>query len=166
MANTFVHGLCVWPSSGVSVDVGNIFHRRLPEDLTQILAWVNESPSNVLTVIIAKRPHWDFQFIAALRPLARSCYIIVWHPDAVEDPVARIKAFQGGANMVTNDLEALHQALQRITSTKGSGNLTCPWCGLAGLSTLELWHHQPLYHIYEVRVKISLAEVWTRHPGG
>ena len=82
--------------------------------------------------------------------------------------------------MVSHDAEHLQQALQLITSIRGAAaaaadaaaageaaaaaeaglvapgtiaqlSYACPWCGLSGLTGPELWLHQPLYHIYEVR---------------
>ncbi|GIL50516.1 hypothetical protein Vafri_6690 [Volvox africanus] len=146
----FVHGLSVHgPTAVVTKGLGEMFNQRLPEDLTHLLTWVNENPKhNLLTAVIAK-PAWDYRLITALRSLGRTCYIIVWHSDATEDGIARIQAFQSGANMVTNNPEHLHEALQHITSIHGSGNFSCPWCELGGLSEHELWRHQPLYHIYE-----------------
>ena len=39
--------------------------------------------------------------VAAVRHAAGpSTFIVLWHPDAVEDPFLRIAAFEGGANMV------------------------------------------------------------------
>lgn len=39
--------------------------------------------------------------ITAVRHAAGpSAFIVLWHPDAVEDPVLRLAAFEGGANMV------------------------------------------------------------------
>jgi hypothetical protein len=71
--------------------------------------------------------------------------------------------------MVTYDPLHLRHALERIAFIKGapdegdpasagspsssghsegSNRVSCPWCGLSGLTALELWLHQPLYHIY------------------
>ncbi|GIL93440.1 hypothetical protein Vretimale_12727 [Volvox reticuliferus] len=148
----FVHGLSVHgPSVVATKKMGEMFSRRLSEDLTCLITWVNENPKrNLLTAVVAE-PTWDYRLITALRTLGRTCYIIVWHSDATEDGIARIQAFQSGANMVTNNPEHLHEALQRVTSIHGNGDLSCPWCGLGGFSEHELWRHQPLYHIYEVR---------------
>ncbi|GLC36353.1 hypothetical protein PLESTF_000327400 [Pleodorina starrii] len=145
----YVHGLSLWPPvTSITIATDGMFSRILQDDLVQLKVWVNESPRNLLTVIVAKST-WDYELIAALRALLSTCYIIVWHPDATEDPMARIKAFQSGAGMVTNDLEHLQEGLRRITGIRGTGDLACPWCGLDGLSSLELWQHQPLYHIHE-----------------
>ncbi|KAG2489185.1 hypothetical protein HYH03_012411 [Edaphochlamys debaryana] len=92
-------------------------------------------------------PSWDYKRIVALR--APRVYVIVWHAGATEEPKARIQAFQAGARMVTHDPEHLAEALGLIAGIRGTGAHECPWCGLAGLSALELWQHQPLYHIYE-----------------
>ncbi|GLI63618.1 hypothetical protein VaNZ11_006633 [Volvox africanus] len=146
----FVHGLSVHgPRAVITKELGEMFNQTLPEDLTNLLTWVNENPKhNLLTAVVAK-PAWDYPLITALRSLGRTCYIIVWHSDATEDGIARIQAFQSGANMVTNNPEHLHEALQRITVIHGTGNFSCPWCELGGFSEHELWRHQPLYHIYE-----------------
>ncbi|GFR45433.1 hypothetical protein Agub_g6812, partial [Astrephomene gubernaculifera] len=148
--SNYAHGLCVWPTAGALPAASSTgFLKVLPADLAQLQQWVSTSPRNLLTVIIAL-PHWDFRLISALTYISRTCFIVVWHPDATEDPIARIKAFEAGARMVTNDEEHLQEALRLITGVHGNGNLQCPWCGLSGLSTLELWQHQPLYHIYEL----------------
>ena len=33
--------------------------------------------------------------------------------------------------------------------------ITCPWCGLSGLTPAAFWLHQPLYHIYHDNLKGS-----------
>ena len=42
--------------------------------------------------------------VAAVRHAAGpSSFIVLWHPNAVEDPFLRIAAFEGGANMVGSE---------------------------------------------------------------
>jgi hypothetical protein len=46
-------------------------------------------------------------------------------------------------------LLCVHRAgVARATTPDG---VTCPDCGLRGLTPRGMWEHHPLYHIYDVR---------------
>ncbi|PNH05415.1 hypothetical protein TSOC_008317, partial [Tetrabaena socialis] len=144
----FTHGLCVFGDCpGLPAQHLSRF-QPLPADLDALRAWLAASPSHLLTAIVAP-PACEPRLMTELHRLSRSAFVILVHPHATEAPLMRMQAFQAGARMVTNDADDLGAALGLIASARGEGGCACPWCGLQGLSALELWRHQPLYHIHE-----------------
>eukprot|EP00195_Chlamydomonas_chlamydogama_P012463 CAMPEP_0202914146 /NCGR_PEP_ID=MMETSP1392-20130828/62375_1 /ASSEMBLY_ACC=CAM_ASM_000868 /TAXON_ID=225041 /ORGANISM="Chlamydomonas chlamydogama, Strain SAG 11-48b" /LENGTH=371 /DNA_ID=CAMNT_0049605681 /DNA_START=239 /DNA_END=1354 /DNA_ORIENTATION=+ len=93
--------------------------------------------------------HHTWDVITTIRGTSSCIFIVLWHPDATEDPALRIQAFHHGANMVTFHPRHLEAALSKVADQRGHGSLRCEWCGLSELSVSEYWSHQPLYHIYE-----------------
>jgi hypothetical protein len=106
--------------------------------------------------------------------LAAAAAAAARHPDATEDAGMRWRFFLAGANMVTYCRSALQVALQQVAAQQQGRHMPspaaiaahsccavqdecssycCDWCGLPGLSAVEYWQHQPLYHINDQNEK-------------
>lgn len=88
--------------------------------------------------------------LAALRRLlGPTAFIVYWHQGATEDVAMRHQAFQHGANMVTHSELHLNDVLLAVAKQTGGGAHSCSYCGLGGLTPLDLYYHMPLYHTGE-----------------
>ncbi|KAF5832138.1 hypothetical protein DUNSADRAFT_12120 [Dunaliella salina] len=93
-----------------------------------------------------------FQKTRDARMQAPTTFVIFYHQDATEDALLREEAFECGANMVTCYVPHVQEALNRVAAQQLQGNITCPWCGLQGLTPESFYLHQPLYHIYHANI--------------
>ena len=92
----FHHVLCVAGSAPSELPPFPAAFTLVPIDDAGAVATQSSGGNTLLTVVMATGD-WELSSIKALRTLAPSCFIAVWHQDAVELPRARILAFQAGA---------------------------------------------------------------------
>eukprot|EP00955_Chlamydomonas_euryale_P003412 36587-Chlamydomonas_euryale.AAC.2 len=63
---------------------------------------------------------------------------------------------------VTCYVDHLDVALQRVTSQRGCGGISCAYCGLGHLTPEDYYHHLPLYHVYAPNIDAVCGGVWGR----
>lgn len=99
-----------------------------------------------------------------LRIIKRKCkstFAIILSRTASEDASIRMKLFDEGANMVTQDMKDTWSVVSVIAKTlppNCSVNISrqvplykCPFCNLEGFTEDALWTHCPLYHVNEAK---------------
>jgi len=88
--------------------------------------------------------------ILAIRKQCHTAFTIFFGPAASEDAELRLRLFAAGAQMVTDHVPHLREALRRVALLgRGGGDFACPSCGLSGMTEDELHLHHPLYHTCE-----------------
>ncbi len=94
-------------------------------------------PFATLASLSAARMHYPHEFI------------IVYDPQVANKPKRRLELFACGINMVAYEAKSILTILKRAVLGIGNscGTLTCPVCGLSGLTEVELWHHCPAFHV-------------------
>lgn len=107
---------------------------------------------NQLRAIVFTQYYLSESALSNIRRRHPTVFIVVYVPSAVDNPILRLSTFDAGANMVTYDIEALLITLRKsvIFTKSRRGCLSCPSCGLQGLTEDELWHHFPAFHINNI----------------
>jgi len=98
------------------------------------------------------------QLAPVLEPIKRivknskkQTFVVVHGAGVTQDPFARMGLTNCGANMVTDNLEALREALSQVA--QGAAQvctmppLVCSYCGLCFDKAEALVNHVPLYHV-------------------
>ena len=86
------------------------------------------------------------------RDSIRQTMVIIVSKAVHESPRHTLDALSAGAQMVTSDLEDCTRALRlaRLSSVpRGGDGVTCPCCGLQGLTPAQLFAHYSLMHTCE-----------------
>lgn len=110
---------------------------------------------SLLKAVIFTQPFVNESALLSVRRRHPTVFIVAYIPSAVDNPLLRLSSFDAGVNMVTYDLHALLITLRKsvLFAKSKRGALSCPSCGLQGLTEDELWQHFPAFHINNENIK-------------
>lgn len=98
----------------------------------------------------------NLQSLEFLRNNHPHSFIAVFDAIIAKKPSARLSCFNAGVNMVTSECSDLIKVFMLAIWKVGKkmGALSCPLCGMPGLTETELWYHCPTYHINMLEQKL------------
>ena len=137
-------------SDTVSLDkYAPIFTKTTIEAISQY----KKSPFPVVIAALGINPDKSdnyFPLLEEIRKQNKATFVIIYSHTASDSAPTRQSCFDQGANMVSKCLKSISHVLEQIYfQISSKGELVCPICSLPSLSEDALWHHLPLYHVYE-----------------